>query len=143
MSEFEIALPLWAGAAMLAVGVLGAFYFLVVERMITAGERAENEVEKKPAPSRNSGAAFILVCLVTVGLLAAILSSDFPDYEWRHPTLPTSEQKMIIAECEMQALEKVGPGDLDPELSGRAQYMDACLRAQDFKRERIEEGGGE
>lgn len=141
MSEFQIEIPLWAGAAMLAVGVLGAFYFLVVDRLITAGSGSEGEVAERPVPSPNSGAAFIVICIITVGLIAAILSVEFPEYEWTHPTLPDAEQQKVVAECEMRAAEAIQGGAIKD--MARHDYTENCLVTEGFTQERVEEGGGE
>ena len=79
------------------------------------------------------------LCGIGYGLTTCVLNRV--DMVWVHPTLTLAEQQKVAAECRMRASEAIQGGmSKDP---ARGRYVEDCLIAQGFTKERVEEGGGE
>lgn len=62
-----------------------------------------------------------------------------PTYVWTHPTLSADEQNRIKAACEMRAYEAIGGGSVGAAPGARDRYEEACLIAEGFSKERVED----
>ena len=68
----------------------------------------------------------VLVIAVLGGGIYNLLTMDRPSFVWTHLHEPVWEREKDKAECEMLAIEKIGPGDWITMASGREHLMNAA-----------------
>ena len=77
-----------------------------------------------------------IIGLVLFLILGGVIYFDYkttPEFEWINPTMDETEQKQIILQCEIEALDKFGGN-----FRTRREYEKKCLEIQGFEYVEVE-----
>lgn len=87
-----------------------------------------------------SPVAGIVVAVITVFAFGVyVFTKEGPSFAWRHPTLPLTKQEEIAGKCRMRAIEAVGGRGNFSANYMRSKYREACLAANGFKFEQVDD----